>query len=133
MTDWKIRAAQLKLEKHRSEKEVYRVDFAGGTSPRLASSETLTGGSITVIRYRGTTATDVTTEFSTGGGASITGTVATGAQASSAVEFTLAAATGTEQDADEIYYLRVSASTAARDMLSLHKLAVSELGDVGAP
>lgn len=132
MSDIRTRATRVGLEKHRLESEVYRVDFASGTEPRLAASETLTTGSIRVVRMRGNNvATDATTEF--GATAPITGTVTTGAQASSAVQFTLGAGATGAQDADAEYYVRVSASTSARDMVSLHRLVVFELGDVAAP
>lgn len=128
------RATRNGVEKHRAELESYRVDFASGASPRLSSTETLTTGSVTVIRVRGSAQVDVTAEFNSGTTGSITGTVATGAQASSAVEFSLQAASASgHQDADEEYFLRVDASTSTRNMVSIHKLTVWELGDTSAP
>lgn len=128
-----IRASELKLEKHRLEQEVYSVDFASGDSPRLSTGEVLTTGTVYVVRRRGSTQTNVTSQFATG--SSIAATVATGAQASSALQFTLNAASATgDQDADEDYYLRVEGSATGRTpIVSIHKLVVIELGDWSAP
>lgn len=123
-----LRASQEKVEKHRLEKELYKVDFAGGTSPRLASSEELSSGSVVIIKVDGGTQTDVTSEFSP----TSTGVV-DGDQTNSAVQFYLGVAATGAQDADDELYLRVTGATADRTMISLHRLVVYELGDVNAP
>lgn len=124
--------------KHRLEKEFYGHDFGA----EMSAGETLSTPTVAVLRQTGGVWVDVTSQF--GAPAPTVGTGARSLKASSQVDFTLHAATGTAQDAGD-YVVRIEANTSigrhltalVRDRRAgtyrLPALEVLEEGDPNAP
>lgn len=114
-------AASAPLEKHRLEALAYSVDWTN----RLASGESLTGNpTVTVLLDSDGTFSDVSSEFS------ITSLSTTENKST----WRLGAASTDEQDADAVYYVRVSQATDnSQTLISIHLLIVYEFADTTAP
>jgi len=114
-------AAASPLEKHRLESLNYSVDWA----QRLATGVALSGApAVAVLRDDDDSFTDVSTQFAISS-LSISGTKSL---------WRLGSASVGDQDADAIYYVRVSQGTDdSQTLVSIHQLIVSELADADAP